>query len=497
MSPFRPVLPLLVVLGFLAQAACDKVALLAPTDSTITLSISSTVVPINGSATITASVVEKAGTPVHDGTVVTFTASFGAVEPAEVRTSGGKATATFRGTSSGTAKISAFSGAAKAEITDIKVGGAAAATVAMRATPASLPQGGGTVEIFAIVRDAAGNLLPGASVSFTTDQGNLSSTSALTDANGEARVSFTTNREAVVTATVITGVTATTNVRLIAAPTVTITTSTSSPGVGVGVNFTLTPGATTAGTPIQNASVNWGDGSPVQNLGPIAGATNLTHVFTSPGIYTVTATVVDSTGQGTTSTISVNVQRIAPSVTLTPASSTITAGSALAFSVTAAAGTGGPPVQNVRVVMNPGGAVLYDSSAGGAFTQVFSTAGVYTLTATATDLVGTTGSASAVVTVSGFEMTLDATPVTCTGSGATKVCTGLTAGMRVTFTATVSAAGVTPTSYAWNWGDNQPVETTTARINSHTFATTGPFAVTVTVTTSTGSTLTQVITVKP
>lgn len=497
MSRFRPVFLSLIALGFAALSACDKVALLAPTGSTLTLSINTTTVPINGTAIVKASVIEAGNTPVHDGTTVTFTASFGTIEPTEAQTQGGVATVTFRGTSSGTAKISAFSGSAKAEITDVKVGGAAAGTVAMRSTPSSLPQGGGTVDIFAIVRDASGNLLPGAPVSFTTDQGNLSSTAAISDANGEAKVSLTTNRDTVVTATVIAGVTATTNVRIINAPTVTITSPTTTPGVGVGVNFTVTPGAVTSGAPIQSASVNWGDGSAVQNLGVISGATNVTHIFNQPGIYTVTASVVDATGQGTSSTISVNVQRIAPVVTLTPASSTVTVGSALAFSVTAVPGSGGPPVQNVQVTINPGGTVVYTGGAGGSFTRVFSSTGTYTLSATATDTSGTTGTASAVVTVTGFEVTLDAsgTGLTC-GATSPKVCTGLVAGTNVTLTATITTAGVTGTSYTWTWGDGQVPETTTARVNSHVYSA-GSFVAQVTVTTSTGATTTQIISLRP
>ena len=263
---------LAVALVFAALSACDKVALLAPTDSTIALSISTTVVPINGSADIIATVIEKAGTPVQNGTVVTFTSTFGRVEPSEARTEGGKAIAKFIGTQSGKATINAYSGAAKAEVKDILVGGAAAATAAMRSEPSSLPQGGGTVQVFAVVRDASGNLLPGAPVAFTSDQGSLASNSAITDANGQAQSALTTNRDTVVTVTVIAGITATTTVRIINAPTVTITATTTTPAVGVGANFTITPGTSSSNnTPIQSASVNFGDGTSVVNLGAISG----------------------------------------------------------------------------------------------------------------------------------------------------------------------------------------------------------------------------------
>ena len=114
-------------------AACDKVPLLAPTESTITLSTNTTTLAANGTAEILATVIEQAGTPVHNGTTVTFTASVGTIEPRDARTENGIARATFRaGTNSGTARVGAFSGAARAEEVEILVGGAAAATVAVQ-----------------------------------------------------------------------------------------------------------------------------------------------------------------------------------------------------------------------------------------------------------------------------------------------------------------------------------------------------------------------------
>ncbi len=119
-------------------ASCDKLPLTAPTESIITLNVSTTVVPINGTAEIIASVTEPSGTPVHNGTVVTFTSSFGTIEPREAQTHGGKATVRFIGSSqSGTARIGAFSGSSRAEEIEILVGAAAAERIAVRADPAS------------------------------------------------------------------------------------------------------------------------------------------------------------------------------------------------------------------------------------------------------------------------------------------------------------------------------------------------------------------------
>ncbi len=464
----------------------------------MTLVISSTSVPINGSAEVIATVTESSGTPAHNGTMVNFTSSFGRMEPSEAPTSGGRAVARFIGNSSGTARISAFSGSATAEITDVKVGGAAAGAIAMRANPASLPQGGGTVQVIAIVRDTSGNPLPGAPVSFTTDQGNLGSTSAITDADGQAETTISTNRDAVVTATVISGVTATTTVRIISAPSVTIATAAgSTPSVGVGVNFTVTPVASTTGTSIQSVTVDFGDGTPPQNLGAISGPTNITHTFASAGTYNVVAAVTDASGQRSTSSVAVNVQRLSPTVTLTPPTSTVPAGGALAFAVGATPTAGGPPISNVTVTMNPGGAVVYSGSGSGSFTRQFSSPGTYTFTASATDTAGTNGTASAVVTVTGLDLTVDAAggSLSCT-TATPKVCSGLTAGTNVTFTASVPTPGATISSYQWNFGDGSPTETTTARVNSHVYTGLGTFVASVTAMTSGGSAANQLITIK-
>lgn len=492
MQRFRPFRLLALCALVFTSAACEKVALTAPTGSTITIALSSTSVPINGSIDVIATVLESSGTAAHNGTKVSFIGSFGRFEPAEATTQGGVATVKFVGTSSGTTKITAISGAAKAESGDLKVGGAAAGSVAMRSEPASLPQGGGTVQILATVRDSSGNLLPGAPVNFTTDQGNLGSTAGLTDANGEARVALTTTRDAVVTATVISGVTATTNVRIISAPSVTVAlASGSTPAVGVGTNFTVTPAAATTGTSIQNVAINFGDGSSERQLGAISGATNVTHTYQSPGSYNVVATATDATGQRSTSNLSVNVQRIQPTVSFatgTPTTSTV--GGTVAMSVTASPGTGGPPIQSVRVTVN--GNQVFSGSTGGSFTYTFPSAGSYTFLATATDAAGTSGTAATVVTVGAIQVTLTASGagLTCTGTPVT--CTPLNSTKSVTFVAEVTTAGVSVTRYEWSWGDGQPNEVTDSRVNTHTYNA-GNFTAQVVITTSTGATASQVL----
>src|SRR5437868_6118452 len=97
----------LLVAG-IGGAGCNKVPLLAPSGSTITLAANSSVVQANGTAEIKATVLELSGTPVQNGTTVTFSTNLGVVSPSDARTVNGVASAQFiPNGQSGTAKIMA------------------------------------------------------------------------------------------------------------------------------------------------------------------------------------------------------------------------------------------------------------------------------------------------------------------------------------------------------------------------------------------------------
>jgi hypothetical protein len=104
----------LVILGVAIVTACDSAPLVAPVASTISVFSSATSLAPGGSAEITAVVIEEAGTAVHDGTVVRFTATLGTVEPVEVETRDGVAITIFTaGVATGTARVAATSGGAQ------------------------------------------------------------------------------------------------------------------------------------------------------------------------------------------------------------------------------------------------------------------------------------------------------------------------------------------------------------------------------------------------
>src|SRR5690349_11471312 len=83
---FRRAAALAALVVSLSIAGCEKVPLLAPTGSTITLTAGSTALPIGGATTLIAQVIEASGQPPHDGTLVIFTTTLGTVQPSQATT---------------------------------------------------------------------------------------------------------------------------------------------------------------------------------------------------------------------------------------------------------------------------------------------------------------------------------------------------------------------------------------------------------------------------
>lgn len=340
----------LLVLPLLGAAACEKVPLLAPTQSTIVLVPTTTVVAANGTAQITASVVEQAGTVVQNGTLVTFTTNLGAIEPREGRTQNGQVTVEFRANGqSGTAKIGAFSGGIRATDIELRVGGAAAERVTLRAEPANVPTSGGQAQITATVLDASGNGLAGVPVSFTADNGQLSTGLVTTGPTGQAQTTLTTTRTTRVSAAAG-AKTADVTITAVAVPSVTIALAAGATAEAGGPTvFTVTPQSGASGNPLANVAINFGDGT-VTNLGAIGGATTVTHVYAGAGRYTVTATATDAAGFSSTSSSIINVTErstVPVTVTATPSVVSLALNQGLvSFTVsTGGLGTGGAAIR--------------------------------------------------------------------------------------------------------------------------------------------------------
>jgi hypothetical protein len=174
-------------LAFLALGllvGCQAI-LTAPADATMTLVVNPTFVPANGGvAVVSALLVESIGTPVADGTVVQFFTNLGTIQE-QGKTNDGVARVNFVSDSrSGTATITAVSGAAT-QTADIQVGSILPDHVVVTASPSRITDSRSS-QITAIVLDANGNPVPNVPVFFTVD-----GTTEFMDSQGQAR--FTDN----------------------------------------------------------------------------------------------------------------------------------------------------------------------------------------------------------------------------------------------------------------------------------------------------------------
>jgi Bacterial Ig-like domain (group 1)/PKD domain len=315
---------LLAVAIPLGVVSCDKVPLLAPTGTVLTLLATSDTAQLNSSVDLIATAIENgqasagtgtgtttpatrtgAGTPVQNGTVITFTTTIGRIEPTEARTHNGQVTVKLitAGTS-GTATVTAYSGGASTNL-QIRVGAAADDHVLLTASPQTLGPSGGTSTISARVEDVSGSGVPGVPVTFTTDAGSLSPPTANTDSNGSATTTLTTSQRATITANVA-GKTATVVIGLNPRTGVTLTGPTTAIAAGVPASFTVGVSATAN---IRNVNIDFGDGTS-QQLGALSGSTTVQHTYNTSGSFTVTATATDASGFS---------EQVATSITILPA----------------------------------------------------------------------------------------------------------------------------------------------------------------------------------
>ena len=476
-----------------ACLACDATSLVAPTQSTLSLVAADTILPAGGSTLVTALVVELAGTPVHDGTVVTFTSTLGAVHPAEASTVRGSASALFTaGQASGVADLRAYSGSAVSDIVQVTVGAAAVGAVHLTALPGSLPPAGGEATLVALVLDVHQNPIPHVRVAFGASAGTLRQHSATTDDTGEARTVLRTTATAEVTASAG-GAEAAATVTVEAPTAIALTPTPSTPIAGQPVSFALTLVNETRA--IRSVSIAFGDGQ-TRALGAVTAAT-VTHTYGSAGAYTVTVTATDIAGFVVSSSIVVEVVR-APGIPVTLAVDPAdpVAGQPVTVTVTVTPPPGAPAVRDVVVEFGDGSADASLGAVSGSRTvaHVYASQGSYTVTVTVTDDLSRRSAASQGVTVA----EAPAVQVTLAAAPAEPV-----AGQAVTITVTVTPPAGAPAvrDVVLNFGDDSEDASLGAvsgsRTVSHVYATQGSYIVTATVTDDLGrrSTASQGVTV--
>jgi len=492
--------------GALLTVACQKVPLLAPTGSTITLTASATALPTGGSTQIIAQVIEAAGTPPHEGTHVTFTTSLGSIEPSEAETDiSGRAIVRFNaGTSSGTATITALSGGvsvATANQVKIQIGAAAVGSISIAATPTTLPSGGGTATLTATVADSSGNALANVPVVFAIDTstngtaggtGSLSQSVVNTDTNGRATTSLTTTRTTTISASAGIATTSgtTTTAAQISRVTITVNQTNSisigaptpaTPIAGQAVTFPLTYGTSTTASPVVRLTVDWGDGSAPQSFTGQPAA--ISHTFRSQGSFLVVVTGVDAVGDTTTTTSAVTVNaRPALAVTISANPSQPAINQVVTFTITATPSTGNA-ITSVAIDFGDGtrGTVSGNvSTVEHVYTPTSPTA-QYVVTVVATDSAGNTGSASTVIVVGNFSAPTAGFSVSPT--------TGPTSTV-FQFNAADSTGSIV--NYSWDFGDSG---TGSGSAVTHTYGAAGTYTVRLTVTDTSGRTATTTKTV--
>jgi hypothetical protein len=426
----------------LASVSCERVPLLAPSGSTITLTASTTAISVNGTAQLIAQVVEPAGTPPHSGTHVIFTTTLGSVKPSEGDTDiNGRVLAIFdAGSANGTATITATSGGvgvvqpssssstsgttSPTNSVKIAVGTAAVGRVVVAANPTLIPASGGNSVISATISDINGNALAFAPVAFSTTAGIIDPPLATTDSIGVATSNLRTSTTATVTASVGaqagssggggtggggTGGGTTTSptgqasgsvtVNVAAAPTLVITPpATPSAGLPATFTFAVTVPATN-GSAIRDLTVNWGDGSPSQSLGAISTTAAATHVYHAQGSYVVVATLVDVLGNTVQQSAPVTVIPVPkPQIIITPSPVPGKAGTQTTLTIQVTL-PNGISVTDLSINFGDGLGASLGGATSASVPHVYTAPGTYTVTVTVVDTSGQTTIGSTAVSI--------------------------------------------------------------------------------------------------
>ena len=285
--------------------SCGQVDMTAPTGSTLQIVVHPDWVPLHGGrATVTVIGYRPNGAPLPDGTVITFTATLGRVEPARAETQDGQVRVTFiSGAESGTAVIQARSGPDATAEAQILVGIAAVGTLEVLTEPGFVPFGGGTVRVIARVMTQDGSPIPRIPVVFSADAGQLASNGQpqQTNARGEAYDTLTTNQQTNVTASVGTlTATVTVGYGIDNQPPIPIFTfSPLNPAAGQRVFFNGWSSYDPDGF-IKRYDWDFGDGG--RASGP-----QVSHTYRAAGLYTVVLRVTDDRGWQRAASTQINV----------------------------------------------------------------------------------------------------------------------------------------------------------------------------------------------
>ncbi len=186
----------------LVSISCGQALLVAPVESTMFMSVNPLFISTNGdTAIVSVFVIEPAGTPVPDGTVVQFFTTLGQI-PEQGKTNDGVARVTFRSDArSGLARIRAFSGVNTTDPVEVTIGAKRPARVVVGLIDPriDLRTGQTTARFKVTVLDVDGNPVSSVPVRFSVSDNPATDTildrvDQITDNNGEASARVQTRR---------------------------------------------------------------------------------------------------------------------------------------------------------------------------------------------------------------------------------------------------------------------------------------------------------------
>lgn len=383
------------VLGLLLLPNCGFVEPTAPTDASFSISANPLFVDLDGTSTITVIVTDANGTPVPDGTIVSFTTTLGKIAP-NAGTRGGQVRESLAaGNQPGVATVTARSGVADTSVSvDVTIG-SEVDSIQLSANPATLPIGGGESTITAVVFGKNFETLANVPVTFSTDAGTLASEGGVvrTDAKGEARDTLTTPQSATVTVTTGT-ISDTTEVEVGAntPPTANLTASPVAPKVGETVNFSAAASNDPDGTIV---SYDWDFGDGATDEGE-----RVSHVYQDRNIYVVVLVVTDNDGASSSANQNIVVTLgDSPIASFTFSPSAPMADVAVTFDASASRDPDGRIVE-YQWDWGDGTSPVVRGEGEPTATHTFAVAATYAVTLTVTDDLGNTATSVQSVTVS-------------------------------------------------------------------------------------------------
>jgi len=281
------------------------------------------------------------------------------------------------------------------------------------------------------------------------------------------------------------------------APSVNVSVSPATAAVGqpVSVSYSASAGLGIGFPTISNALISYGDGSAPLPLNSPSG--NVSYTYSSPGVYTITVSATSGGFLGTgTATVNVSPGLAGPVVTLSASPQQVPAGQTVNFVGTVLSASPGAITTAATIFFGDGQSQAPMATGAGLIAQhPYASPGTYVATLNVSDSSGQTGQATTSISVT--QPSVSGQPpagvqiVSAPPTGSV--------GQTIPFSAanaTAQNTGATIASYSWSWGDGS---SNIGQNTNHLYSSPGTYAVTLTVTDSSGAngTASSSITISP